>query len=330
MIKLLNTLVDIPSISGNETNVADYLTALLKHKGYKIIRQPLGDETYNIFALKSDRPRVLLSSHMDTIAPFIPFRRSGNVLYGRGACDAKGQIVAMIHAGDRLAASDVTDFGLLFVVGEESTSAGAKKAAAMQIGADYVVIGEPTDNKLAIGQKGVLVFNLSAKGTGGHSSLPELGESAVHKILAVLYAWLNMDWGEDALLGKSLVNIGTVHGGVGMNVLAPEAKASGIFRVATSLAAIHAKIKTTLPNDVKLSIPSQSEPQKMVTLPGFETKVVGFGTDAAHLRPLGKIVLYGPGSIQVAHRNDEQITINELEQAVKDYAKIVKMLLKKK
>jgi len=329
MIKLLHTLIDIPSMSGHETDVANYLAALLQEKGYRIIRQPVDDETYNIFALRSDHPRVLLSSHMDTVAPFIPFRRTGDVLFGRGACDAKGQIVAMIHAADRLAASGLTDFGLLFVVGEESTSAGAKKATEMQIGSEYIVIGEPTDNKLAIGQKGVLVFHLSATGTGGHSSLPELGESAVHKILGVLHRWLEMDWGAHPLLGKSSVNIGTISGGVGMNVLAPEAKASGIFRVASSLAEIHERINATLPKDVKLSIPSQSEPQHMAALPDFETTVVGFGTDAAYLRPLGEIVLYGPGSIQVAHRNDEQITIRDLEQAVKDYVKIVAMLLNK-
>jgi len=330
MIKLLKTLVDIPSISGDEAGVADYLTSLLKTKGYKTIRQSVDEKTYNIFALRGECATVLLSSHMDTVAPFVPFRRSGDVLYGRGACDAKGQIVAMIHAGDRLAAAGISDFGLLFVVGEESTSRGAKKAAEMQVGSKYVVIGEPTDNTLAVGQKGVLVFDLSATGSGGHSSLPELGESAIHKILGVLHAWLETDWGEDPLLGQSLLNIGTIHGGVGMNVLAPEAKASGIFRVATSLAAIHEKIYAALPDDVQLSIPSQSEPQQMVSLPGFETKIVGFGTDAAHLRPLGDIILYGPGSIQVAHRNDEHISVAALEKAVHDYVKIVALLLEKK
>ena len=327
MIKLLQQLIDIPSISGEERDVGDFLFSFLTENGYETTKQPVSNNSVNILALTDERPRVILCSHMDTVAPFLPFRREGDVIFGRGACDAKGQIVAMIAAADKLRAEGINEFGLLLVVGEESTSGGAKKAVKLDIDSEFVVVGEPTDNKLAVGQKGVLVFKLTAKGTGGHSSLPELGESAVHKLISVLDVWLKLDWCKDELLGQSLINIGEFNGGVGMNVLAPEAEANGIFRVATSLSDIHKQIAATLPSDVKLTIPSESEPQRMIKLPGFKTQIVGFGTDAAHLRPLGDIVLYGPGSITVAHRDNEQITVSELEQAVEDYVLIVTYLL---
>jgi acetylornithine deacetylase len=327
MIKLLEKLVNISSISGNEQEVCRYLFHYLQDNGYETEQQPVARDSFNVLAGNGNRPRVILCSHMDTVAPFLPFRKQGDLIHGRGACDAKGQIVAMISAAARLSAENIQDFGLLFVVGEESTSCGAKKAAQFDLGSEFVIIGEPTDNKLAIGQKGVLAFELSAKGTGGHSSLPDLGESAVHKLLDVLYKWKELDWGADDVLGKSLINFGEISGGVGMNVLAPDATARGMFRIATSLSDIHEKIDATLPKDVQLRILSESGPQHMLTLPGFETQVVGFGTDAAHLRPMGDIILYGPGSIRVAHRDNEHIRISELEQAVDDYVKIVKSLL---
>ena len=327
MIELLEKLVNIPSISGEEREIGRFLYHVLQEKGYHTIQQDVDANTFNILALAGANPAVLFCSHMDTVAPFLPFKKKGNILFGRGSCDAKGQIVAMIAAAEKLRAEGIYDFGMLFVVGEESTSRGAKKAAQLDIDSKYIVVGEPTDNKLAVGQKGVLAFTLSAKGTGGHSSLPELGESAIHKLLDVLSKWIGLDWGEDEMLGKSLLNIGEVSGGVGINVLAPAAKAGGMFRVATSLAAIHKIIDATLPKDIEFNVLSESDPQRMFVLPGFDTQVVGFGTDAAHLRPLGDIILYGPGSIRVAHRDNEQITISELEHAVDDYVRIVKILL---
>lgn len=327
MITLLKELVNIPSISGEELEVGRALSHILKKKNFDVREQMLDDGAFNILASPGGRPKVILCTHMDTVAPFFPFRRKGDLFYGRGTCDAKGQIVAMIKAAEKLRAQGIDDFAMLFVVGEETTSRGAKKATQLDLDSDYVVIGEPTDNKLAVGQKGVLAFELRATGTGGHSSLPHLGESAIHKLLDILQVWRNLDWGSDDLLGQSLLNIGEFSGGVGLNVLAPDACARGMFRIATSLEDIHAKINTTLSADVELNILSESEPQRLLTIPGFDTQVVGFGTDAAHVRNMGEIVLYGPGTISVAHRSDEHVSLHDLELAVKDYVKIVKHLL---
>ncbi len=327
MIERLETLINISSISGYETKVGHFLVQHLTERGYRVQKQPVAEDRFNILATLSDTARVLLNTHMDTVAPWLPFRQEGDMIYGRGACDAKGQLVCMLEAAERLRDQNITDFGLLFVVGEESTSDGAKKAAELSVGSQFVIVGEPTQNMLAVGQKGVLVFRLTAFGTGGHSSLPELGESAVHKLIDVLSHWRTLDWGEDALLGKSLLNIGVIQGGVGMNVLAPEAYAEGIFRVATSLFDIQSIIRSTLPADVEIDVPSASDPQRMLMIPDFETTVVGFGTDAAYLRPLGDIVLYGAGTIEVAHRDNEHVLVSDMEKAVDDYVRIVRYLL---
>ncbi len=329
MINLLKELINIPSMSGDEAAVGDYLVRFFQQRGLMVKTQPVEGHNFNVLATCGAPTTVLLSSHMDTVAPFIPFSEKDGVIYGRGACDAKGQIVAMFEALERLRANGIRNVGLLAVVGEETNSNGAKKAATLSLDSKYVVVGEPTDNKLAIGQKGVLAFKLTAHGTGGHSSLPELGESAVHKLLEVTSAWLKEEWGDDAVLGKSLVNIGTFNGGVGMNVLAPSATAEGIFRVSISTDVILKKMQKYLPNDIKLDINSISEPQRMIEIPGFETQVVGFGSDAAHLRPLGDIVLYGPGSITVAHRENEHVLIKDLQRAVDDYVRIINYLLQK-
>lgn len=327
MIDLLKDLINISSISGNEAKVGQYLVRLFQSRNYLTMTQPVEGDRFNVLATSGEQAKVLLCSHMDTVAPFIPFSEKNGIIYGRGACDAKGQLVALFMALERLRAEGIKNVGLLAVVGEETNSGGAKKAAELTLGSEYVVVGEPTDNMLAIGQKGVLVFKLTAHGTGGHSSLPELGESAVHKLLDVTSQWIRDEWGEDEVLGKSLVNIGMFNGGVGMNVLAPEATAEGIFRVAVSTEAILDNMKKSLPDDIRLEIKSMSGPQHMVEIPGFDTKIVGFGTDAAYLRPLGDIVLYGPGSITVAHRDDEQVRVKDLERAVDDYVRIVKYLL---
>ena len=327
MIDLLKDLINIPSISGQEGEIGRYLVRFFQDSGFRVKRQPVTEESYNVLATTSERATILLCSHMDTVAPFIPYSQKDGTIYGRGACDAKGQIAAMFHALKKLREEGIPDVGLLVVVNEETNSAGAKKAAQLSVGSRYVVVGEPTDNKLAVGQKGLLAFKLEAVGTGGHSSRPDLGQSAIHKLLPILTSWLNSEWGENPLLGASSVNIGMFNGGVGINVLAPAATAEGVFRVSTSLAEIRDKVKASLPPDIKFEIQTESEPQHLVRLPGFETTVVGFGSDAAHLRPLGDIVLYGPGSINVAHRENEYVLIADLNRAVEDYVRIVKYLL---
>lgn len=326
MIELLEKLISIPSISGDESQLAALLSRYFIDKGYRMVTQDVDADRCNLLISKQERVKVLLCTHLDTVAPYIPFTRKGDIVYGRGACDAKGPMVAMIEAFEQTCRLGFSDVGLLFVVGEETTSEGAKKAATLSIGSKFVVVGEPTDNKVAVGQKGVLMFKLETEGVSGHSALPHQGESAIHKLVQLLSLWVKKEWGEDAQLGGSYVNIGLLNGGVGINVLAPRASAKGIFRVATSLEDIHRQIDATLPPDIRMEIPSESQPQRLLAIPDLETTVVSFGSDAAHLRPLGEIVLYGPGSIQNAHSDNEQITVAELQQAVHDYLLIINYL----
>ncbi len=328
MIELLSTLINIPSVTGSESHIGHVLVQDCERRGYRVTRQAVQNERFNILATTDRSPRVLFCTHMDTVAPFLPARREGERLYGRGACDAKGQIAAMLEAGERLRAAAVEDFGFLFVVGEELVSDGAKTAARLEVDCEHVILGEPTDNRLAIGQKGVLVFEVRAEGTGGHSSQPENGTSAVHALLDFLAMWRRRDWGADETLGANLVNIGLIEGGDGINILAHHARAKGIMRVATPPAKLRPRLFENVPDGIEVEILSESPPQRFDPVDGFETMVAGFGTDAAYLRPLGRVHLIGPGSIQVAHRANEHIELADLYEAVDVYIRLVRRLLK--
>jgi len=327
MLTLLEQLVQIPSPTGQEYTIARYLSAFLEQKGYSVYRQPVGEMRYNLLATTGSTPAILFCTHLDVVPPHIPFHRDGEKIYGRGACDAKGQIAAIVAVGDRLRAEHLDQFGFLFVVGEEKDSDGAKKAAALKTSSRYVVICEPTNNKLVTGQKGTLVFKIRTRGSGGHSCSLENKTSAIHQLLACLYDWQDMDWGTDPVLGPSTVNIGIINGGTGINIIAETAEAEGIFRVASGVQHIKEKLQQRIPADIELEIRSESDPQKLLTLPGFDTTVVAFGTDASYLRPLGEIALLGPGAITVAHSADEHISVTELNKGVDLLVKIAKQLI---
>lgn len=327
MIELLEKLVQIPSPTGQEYAIGQFLFTYLVDKGYHVLRQPVSNDRFNLLVTTDSNPDVLFCTHIDVVPPHIPFLRDGEKLHGRGACDAKGQIAAIITAGDRLLKEDISRFGFLFVVGEEQDSDGAKMAAKLKLDSRFVVICEPTENKLVTGQKGTIVFRVSATGSGGHSCLPENKTSAIHRLLAFLHNWGDLDWGTDPVLGRSTVNIGTISGGAGINIIAEAAQAEGIFRVATSVQQIKDKIQQLLPADVQLEIRSESEPQRLLDIEGFEKTVVAFGTDASYLRSLGKIVLLGPGSITVAHSAAEFITHKELLKGVELLIKIARLLI---
>lgn len=326
MIELLEQLVNIPSVSGYERDVGQFLVDYLKKCSFSVFRQAVDGDRFNVIATTGATPRVLFCTHMDTVAPYFPYKQQGDTCFGRGVCDAKGQIVTMLAAGERLRKSGIDNFCFLFVVDEENVSAGAKKAAELDVNSSYVIIGEPTENKLVVAQKGILVYRISATGTGGHSSQPERGRSAIHELIQFLQTWIKKDWGKSSDFGHSLVNVGRISGGSGNNVLAHEATAEGIFRIATSLSDIHNRMQP-IPDNIKVEILSEYEPQRFLKLPDFETTTVGFGTDAAYLRSLGDMLLLGPGSIHHAHRLDEQITTQELEKAVTLYVEMVKRLV---
>ncbi|MDZ7723940.1 MAG: M20/M25/M40 family metallo-hydrolase [candidate division KSB1 bacterium] len=329
MIHFLEQLVNMASPSGQERQVGEFLADRLQEFGFTVTRQPVDSDRFNILATTKHDPSILFCTHMDTVSPVIPFKRDGATLWGRGCCDAKGQITVMLTAARRLKQAGINNIGLLFVVDEENISAGAKAAATLPVSPDYIIVGEPTDNKLATGQKGVLVCRITAAGTGGHSSMPDQGRSAIHDLVRFLHPWLTRQWGRDPVLGQTFVNIGKINGGTGANILAPQATAMAIFRVTTSIQDIKNQLIDHVPDSIEIEILSASEPQTLIALPGFDTTVVGFGTDAGYLRPLGKILLFGPGSITTAHRQDEHITVEDLETGVTLLEKIVKQLLKR-
>ncbi len=191
-----------------------------------------------------------------------------------------------------------------------------------------MIIGEPTENKLVAGQKGTLVFRITASGKSGHSCNPEKGDSAIHRLIKYIGQWLETDWASDSVFGQTTLNFGKISGGSGMNVIASTASVEGIFRVATSVNEIKNIIQTLDVEKIDVDYLSESEPIHLYTVDGFENSIVSFGSDASYLRPLGKILLYGPGSIDVAHCDDEYIRISDLERGVQDLENIVGKLIK--
>jgi len=327
VVNLLSQMVDIESVTGNEKEIGNFLFGLLEDYGYRVSRQTVTQNRFNILAVKG-KPRVLFCTHMDTVAPHIQFSSEGELLRGRGTCDAKGSMAAMIMAGEKLAAVGREDIGYLFVAGEETNSDGAKMAAELGLETEYIILGEPTGNRVVSAQKGTLVFRVDVRGIAGHSALPSSGRSAVHKMAEVLNQWLETDWGSDPLRGETTLNIGTVSGGTAPNVIAPACKAQGIFRISTSVQEVKDKMKEGIAedNDVSIDILSSSEPLNLEEVPGLENTVVSFGSDAPYLTALGKVVMCGPGSIKFAHSDDEQVTVPELLEGIEAYCRIASVL----
>ncbi len=320
---LLAELVSIESITGNESRVAEYLYNRLKDSGYQIEKQTVTTGRYNLLAVKG-APRILFCTHMDTVAPFIPFSSTGTIMRGRGTCDAKGSMASMLIAGEQLAAEGRDDIGFLFVAGEETNSDGAKKAGELGLQSEYIILGEPTDNRIAAAQKGTMVFRVEVKGQAGHSALPSSGRSAVHKMAALLNGWLDSDWGADPLRGETTLNIGTVRGGTAPNVIAPGCVAEGIFRVATSVEDVRGNMMRNVAEDkdINVEILSFSDPLNLTEVSGFEHTIVSFGSDAPYLAGMGKVIMCGPGSIRYAHSEDEQISVQELLEGADTYCRI--------
>lgn len=322
----LGKLMRIESPTGEEREVGLYLEELLRSLGFLVSRQEVGRSRFNLWARTDATPHILFCTHMDTVLPRIPFRQQDGRIFGRGACDAKGALVAMLQASLRLRARGFDRIGLLFVVGEEVNSDGARAAATETSQARFIILGEPTENRLAAGQKGTLVFRLMHRGEAGHSAYPGKGKSAIHALVSRMERWLSREWGSSDLFGRTTLNLGKISGGTGANVIADRAEVEGIFRVATSVRAILETIAGEGEADGGLEIRSSAEPMELFVPPGYPAEVVWFGSDAPHLRSLAPVVMCGPGSIRHAHRPDEQIALSEVEQAVKLYVQLAEEL----
>lgn len=321
--------MEIPSISGDEEAVGLFLSEYLKARGWTVELQPVEGSGNNVIAYLNDTPRVFLSTHLDTVPPFIPPTEDDEKIYGRGSCDAKGIIAAQVVAAERLRAEGVNDIGLLYTVEEERSSTGAKVANLHPISAkcEYLINGEPTDNDLAIGSKGTFRFKILTEGKAAHSAYPEQGESAVEKLLDILADVRATEFPNDEFFGETTVNIGTIEGGVALNVIPPRAEAGIAVRLTTPRASVEPLLEEVVGERGKIEVLSCSEPIKMLAVEGFNQKTVRFTTDIPYLTNWGQPLLLGPGSILVAHTKDEFILKKDLDTAVGLYVDLVRKLL---
>lgn len=328
VVALTRQLVDIESISGNEARVADFLYRQLCALGYQATKMPVEGERVNLWATSPDEPHpaVVLSTHMDTVPPFIPSSEDMGNIYGRGSCDAKGIIAAEITAAERLRKEGIR-VGLLFLVGEERDSLGAKVANRQPPGSRFLINGEPTDNRVAIASKGALRVELTAQGKMAHSAYPELGESAIDKLVEALSRVRAMPLPADPDVGPCTLNIGLIEGGRAPNVIADSAKALLLYRLIGPAADLRNQIVDTVGNLAEVDFTLEIPFTRLRTLDGLPTMVAAFTTDIPALSVWGQPLLLGPGSIHVAHTEREYVSKKQLLEAVDLYCTITKRLL---
>jgi len=327
LFELAKSLVDIPSVTGNEAAMADFLCALLAEEQFDVRSQDVEAGRRNLLAVAGETPAVILCTHMDTVPGWVAAGEDDFHLYGRGACDAKGILAAMIVAAGELRDEGLKGFGLLFLVGEETDSIGAKKANLTDPGSRFIVVGEPTGNKLATAHKGVLTLTLTAKGKAAHSAYPERGESAILKLLDVLSDIRKLDFGQDPVLGPTVMNVGQINGGTASNVIPGRAEAVLSFRTGVSPDLVLSGIHSATAGRADLAVRTKSQPQVLFTLPGFPTELMPYGTDIPYLTAFGRPLLLGPGSVLDAHIENERVEKRQLEDAVAIYKMLVRRLM---
>jgi acetylornithine deacetylase len=326
LVGLARTLIDIDSTTGVEADCGRWLAAYLRHSGWTVEEQPVAGGRANVIAT-IDPPEIVFSTHFDCVPPFFPSRLSGDRLVGRGSCDAKGILSAQVHAAERLRAEGDRRIGLLFVVGEERGSDGAKTANRhpLAAGCKFLVNGEPTTSLLGAAHRGVLRLKLLATGRAAHSSRPETGESAIDKLIDALIDLRAQDLPQDELLGDTHYTIGLISGGIAPNVVSPHAEAEVMFRTTRPLdELIHTTVALRRRVEVEtiLEVPAV----RLTTVDGFETATFPFTTDIPFLDAWGEPLLFGPGSVLQAHTDEEHVEIGELERAVDAYVNIAKQL----
>jgi acetylornithine deacetylase len=326
LLPLTRTLVDIDSTTGREAACGRWLADYLRGLGYEVTEQSVDRDRFNVIATIG-RPRVVLSTHFDCVPPYFPSRVEGQRLFGRGSCDAKGILAAQVEAAQRLRAEGVDGFGLVFVVGEERGSDGAAAVNGLGDGTcRFLIDGEPTDNRLGLATRGVVRVRLKASGRAAHSSHPELGESAIEKLLDALTSLRRIDLPSDPVLGRTHYTVGLIAGGIAPNVIPPSAEAEVLFRTVGPASEVRGAI-APLGDLVAFEDVLEAPPVRLHVVNGFETAVFPYMTDIPLLHRWGKPLLYGPGSVLVAHTDEEHVEIADLERAVGDYARLVQDLL---
>lgn len=332
LFSLARKLIDIESITGNEAGVGHAVYDLLAQRtakyGGTVERIEVEPNRFNVLAIFGTTPTVTLTTHLDTVPPFFPSREDDEFIWGRGACDVKGIIAAMITAADRLLEEGVREFGLMFVVGEERNSAGAYFAGKNPRGSKFLINGEPTENKLALGSKGAHRFEIVAKGRMAHSAYPELGDSAINKLLDALERIRRIELETDEMLGPSTINIGIIEGGRAPNVIADAAKAELLIRLVDQGDSTYERVLAAAGSEVEAKEVLRIPAMHFGRLPGFATMVAAYTTDIpAFGGAWGQPYLLGPGTIHVAHTSEERVPKGQLVEAVEIYRSMVRQLL---
>jgi acetylornithine deacetylase len=327
VVAFTRQLVDIESITGNEGPVGDFLEREQNRLGYQARKIPVEGARCNVFATAPEQPKpaIVFSTHMDTVPPFIPSREDTARVYGRGSCDAKGIIAIQVAAAERLRKEGIY-VGLLFLVGEERDSLGAKVANEQACGSKFLVNGEPTENRVAVASKGALRVEVIASGRMAHSAYPELGESAIDKLIEALTRLRAMKLPSEAGIGPCTLNIGLIEGGRAPNVIPDRAQAQLLYRLVGPSERLRREIVATVGNLAKVDFTLEIPFVRLRTLDGLPTMVAAFTTDIPALSNWGKPLLIGPGSIHVAHTEGEYVEKEQLSEAVELYCAIGRRL----
>lgn len=327
LFALTRRLVDIESITPNEGAVRDFLHEELRRRGFDVQKMPVEGSRANVLANSPGypRPEIVFSTHMDTVPPFIPSSEDATRIFGRGSCDAKGIIAAQIVAAEKLRNEGI-HVGLLFLVGEERDSIGAKAANLHPIASRFMINGEPTENHLAIASKGALHVEMIARGKMAHSAYPELGESAIDKLVEALHRLHAMKLPVNPEVGPCTKNVGSIQGGRAPNVIPDLAKADLFYRLVGPTDDLRRQITEAVGNLAEIRFTRETPFIKMRTLDGLPTMVAAFTTDIPSLPAWGEPLLLGPGSIHVAHTEGEYVEKKQLEEAVELYCAMAKRL----
>jgi acetylornithine deacetylase len=330
IVGLTRSLVDIDSTTGREGECGRWLADYLRSRDWAVEEQRVDATRFNVLAgvAQGFSPAVVFSTHFDCVPSFFPSRLEGDKIFGRGSCDAKGILAAQVAAAEQLRGEGETRVGLVFVVGEERGSDGARVAnqAARGAGTRFLINGEPTDNRLGVATRGILRLKLRASGRAAHSSFPELGESAIDKLIDALIELRTLPMPADPVLGQTHYTVGLISGGVAPNVVSAAAEAEVMFRTTSDAAGVRNAV-TPLEARVAIEHVLEVPPVKMKVVAGFETAVFPYTTDIPFLQAWGEPLLFGPGSIHVAHTADEWVSIAELTAAATHYVTLAKALL---
>jgi acetylornithine deacetylase len=325
LFELTKSLVNMASVTGHEKACGEFVKGYLAQLGFQAELMPVSRDRSNVYATLGE-PDVVLSTHMDTVPPFFPAHEDADHIYGRGSCDAKGILAAQLTAAERLKNEGVEDIALLFLVGEETVSDGAREANLHPHGSRYIINGEPTDNKLVIGCKGNLRVDLRARGKMAHSAYPHLGINAIDKLLDVLSDLRKIQLSASPVLGPATMNIGVLTGGRAANVIPDEATAQIMIRTVENSEPLRRRITEIIADRCEFLFVRDTPVLMMEQLDGYETDVVAFTTDLPSLGNWGRPLLLGPGSITTAHTEREFVRKTDLVQAAELYYRLVRDL----